>query len=135
MSGPLLYRQPAVLKFILFLTVALFAGCADGRGEGATEEPARLSLEVENFIGQWNRQAEFDGRNVPLWIDSTFTFDSVGDTLFRYSYRISGDMLVFEDAYGTVTPVQVLRLTSDSLVLTGLPFTDGALRFYRGSSP
>ena len=90
---------------------------------------------MKNLIGQWNRQAKFDRRNVPLWIDSTFTFDSVGDTLFRYSYRISGDMLVFEDAYGTVTPVQVVKLTSDSLVLTGLPFTDRALRFNRGSSP
>ena len=121
--------------FALFLVVALTAGCIDGRGDGATEEPARLSLEVKNLIGQWNRQAKFDGRNVPLWIDSTFTFDSVGDTLFRYSYRISGNTLVLEDAYGTLTPVPVLKLTSDSLVLTGLPFTDSALRFYRGSSP
>ena len=112
---------------MLLLSVAV-AGCAGGRSEAPP-----LPLSAESLVGRWDRQAELDGRAVPLYVDSTFVFTSVGDTLFRYWYEVRDDTLFFDDRQGGVSRPDVEKLTADSLVLSRLPFTDRTLRFRRSA--
>ena len=121
---------------IALLSLLLLAACSAGRREPAVDSAPALPVTRENLLGRWDHPAAFDGRNTPLWVDdSTFTFDSVGDTLFRYWYALDGKALTFDDGQGGVTRARVVRLTADSLVLADLPFFAGPLRFSRATAP
>ena len=100
------------------------------------EQAEPLPVTTANLAGQWDRTAELDGRNLPLYVnDSLFTFTAVGDTLFRHWYEVRDGSLRFWTGHGIVQTVRVEKLDADSLVLSNLPFTDRTLRFHRGTSP
>ena len=133
-------RHFAVLKAVPIL-VCLASGCSGGQDRAGelqpvTTEPQPLALATETFFGRWDRRNELDGRRaLPLYVDSTtFVFDSVGDTLFRYWYEVRDGVLIFDDKQGGVTRPDVEKLTVDSLVLSNLPFTGQTLRFRSGIS-
>ena len=94
-----------------------------------------MPLSTANLVGRWDRQAELDGRRVPLHVDSAFVFDSVVDTLYRYRYEVRDGELIFDDWQGGIFHPEVEKLTADSLVLSRLPFTNQRLRFGRSTRP
>ncbi|HLA63410.1 MAG TPA: hypothetical protein VK610_03225 [Rhodothermales bacterium] len=114
----------------LLLGLLLVAGCVGG--------PAP-DLRRERLVGIWTyRYSAEEGQVYDVWVDdSTFVVDTPADTIYRYWYRIADGALSFDDGQGTVTRVDVVKLTAGSLVLRGVPFTGprGTFRMARDGPP
>jgi hypothetical protein len=87
---------------------------------GCTAAPERLPLSVR---GKWltadNPQLAYLSLD---FTDSTVVFDTRGDTILRFSYRLDRQegAVVLTDMYNRTVSSRVLKATTDSLIFANL---------------
>lgn len=111
-------------SYIIIFVLATLLSCSFSSKNNPNHE--------SQIIGTWvlnKKQVNYP--KLTFKSNSTCIFTSMGDTLYKFKYRVTGSELILEDVLGRIEKNKILELSKDVLIFENLWKNKGRQEYNR----